>query len=98
LAAVDQRALNESVSVAIEGVSPDYPQIRWRVTRTGVERSFDGGQSWIRTASSPPPSIVALRVVNGLSASATTADGRTFSTTDGGTTWTPVQEKPPAAF
>ena len=96
--AVDQRALNNSVGVAIEGVSPEYPQIRWRFTDAGIERSFDAGQTWIRTASSPSPSIVSLRVVNGLSASATTADGRTFSTTDGGVTWTLVQEKPAAPF
>ena len=42
--------------------------------------------------------IVAIRAVDALSATVTTSDGRTLSTTDGGATWAPSQEKPAAPF
>jgi hypothetical protein len=92
-------ALNETVVVVIDSVSPGNPQIHWRSrSGTDVERSTDGGQTWIKTVSSPPGPITAIRAVDALNAAVTTSDGRTFSTTDGGTTWVPVQEKPPAPF
>jgi hypothetical protein len=92
-------ALNETVTAAIEGMSQDDPQIRWRSpSGVDVERSIDGGQTWTKTASNPPGPIAAIRVVDALNAAVTTSDGRTFSTTDGGATWVPMQEKPAAPF
>jgi hypothetical protein len=92
-------ALNETVTVVIEGASPDNSQVRWRsFSGTGVERSVDGGQTWTKTAASPPGTIKSIRVVDALNATITTSDGRLFVTTDGGAAWAPVQEKPPAPF
>jgi hypothetical protein len=94
-----RRALNETVKVVIEGASPDNPQVRWRsFSGNDVERSVDGGQTWTRTAASPPGTIKSIRVVDALNATITSSDGRSFVTTDGGATWAPVQEKPPAPF
>ena len=82
---------------AIEAAGTD-PLVRWRVVSgTDVERSTDGGQTWIKTAN-PRGRIVSIRDVDALRATVTTADGSVFATEDGGVVWTPVQEKPPAPF
>jgi photosystem II stability/assembly factor-like uncharacterized protein len=47
---------------------------------------------------SPPAPVVGIRDVDAMRATVTTSDGRTLSTTDGGATWAPVQEKPAAPF
>ncbi len=95
-ASVQRKALNKEA--VTDAVSPDSPLVRWRVlSGTEVERSTDGGKTWTRT-SKPPAPISSIRVVDTLTATVTTPDGRSFSTTDGGATWAPVQEKPPAPF
>jgi photosystem II stability/assembly factor-like uncharacterized protein len=72
--------------------------IRWRIVGgKDVERSTDGGLTWMQTAA-PPDRPVSIREVEELRATVTTADGRTFSTIDGGATWAPVQEEPAAPF
>jgi photosystem II stability/assembly factor-like uncharacterized protein len=82
---------------AIEAVGAD-PLVRWRVlARTDVERSTDGGRTWVKTASPRAP-IVSISDVDADRATVTTADGRTLSTTDGGATWAPAQGKPAAPF
>jgi len=89
-----------SRSAVIEAASAD-PLVLWRVLAgTAIERSTDAGKTWIKTAnpSSPADPLVAIRAEGALGAIVTTADGRTFSTTDGGATWKPVQENPPAPF
>ena len=100
----------------IESAAPDG-NIRWRVVGSvSVERSTDGGKTWVR-ASTPPgvgPAaapgqfaaraaaaeniLTAIQAVDAANASVTRSDGATFSTADGGVTWTRVQEKPPAPF
>lgn len=83
--------------------------IRWRVMGwTSVERSIDGGKTWIRTA--PPPgvsgnntpafsvSVVSVRAVDGLRATVTTSDGREFYTINGGLGWERLQGNSPAPF
>ncbi|HKY22735.1 MAG TPA: zf-HC2 domain-containing protein [Vicinamibacterales bacterium] len=97
IGATAQRRAFSKESV-FEAVSPTEPLVRWRVlSGTEIERSTDGGKSWART-SKPPAPISGIRVVDALSATVTTSDGRSFSTADGGATWTPVQEKPAAPF
>ncbi len=83
--------------------------IRWRVMGwTSVERSIDGGKTWIRTT--PPPgvsanntpafsvSVVSVRAVDAMRATVTTSDGREFYTTNGGLTWERLQGNSPAPF
>jgi len=83
---------------AMEAVAPDNPFVRWRVlSGTDIERSADGGKTWTST-SRPPVPISRVRAVDAFNAIVTTSDGRSFSTADGGATWVPVQEKPPAPF
>ena len=90
-----------------ESVSPSDPSARWRIVEaTVVERSVDGGKSWVR-AMAPPGvgasgaaalTILSITAVDAKSATVTTSGGTTYSTTDAGTTWTRVQEKPAAPF
>ena len=72
-------------------------RIRWRVINgTDVQRTTDGGQTWIN-ASAPPSPAISIRDVDALRATIATSNGGTFVTTDGGATWI-VQEKPAAPF
>jgi hypothetical protein len=97
-----------AASVTSEAISPVNQLVRWRVVdSTAVERSVDGGRTWTRTAriaevgTGKPDSlsIRGIRAVNDVTAIARTADGRDFTTSDGGRSWTPaVQEKPAAPF
>lgn len=98
-ATAQRRALNETVTVAVQGISATDPLIQWRsLTGVEIERSTDGGQNWTKTAVNPPGPVVTIQVINALNATVTTSDGKAFSTTDGGATWAPVQEKPAAPF
>jgi photosystem II stability/assembly factor-like uncharacterized protein len=90
----------------IQADTPD-PLVKWRVvTWMYVERSGDGGKTWLKTSpppavspdSSPAVTITAITAVDALNARVITSDGRTFSTTDGGVTWTQVQGNPAAPF
>jgi hypothetical protein len=95
----ESRATSESISVS-------NPLNRWRVeSSTAIERSADGGETWVKTVPLPVvpgrpagQAIVNVRAVDDLRALATTADGTAFYTTDGGLSWTRVQENSPAPF
>ena len=88
-------------------ISPSDPSARWRVTKAGtlLERSTDGGQTWTPIPRTPgvspgPPAVViaSIRAVDERRAVATTSDRREFYTTDGGASWTLVQENESAPF
>ncbi len=76
------------------------------VSSTAIERSTDGGETWMKTVPLPGvvpgrpagQAIVNVRAVDDLRALATIADGTAFYTTDGGLSWTRVQENSPAPF
>jgi hypothetical protein len=88
-------------------ISPTDPSALWRVATAGasIERSTDGGQTWAPTPrvpgvapGSPAVKMKAVRAVDARRAVATTSDGRQFYTTDGGASWTLVQEDQTAPF
>ena len=90
-----------------ESTSPADPLIRWRVIGwASVERSIDGGKTWIK-ASSPPGVtldttpmlwVVAIRAVDNLRGTVLTSDRTEFYTTNGGLSWVRVQENAVAPF
>ena len=104
-AAVMQRRMAFSPTV-IESATQDGV-IRWRVVGAlAVERSTDSGKTWVRVSTppgieadaQPARTVVAIQAIDAVRATVRTSDGRTLSTDNGGTTWVPVQEKPPAPF
>jgi hypothetical protein len=61
----------------------------WLVGRGGViEVSIDAGGMWRRIMSPEITDLSAVQATDARTASITTADGRMFSTSDGGATWT----------
>jgi hypothetical protein len=102
-----RRSALNSTTVSIESVAPSNPLVRWRVlTSMAVERSLDGGKTWMKTApppgvaqfSTPSVAVAGIRAVDGDRAVVRMSDGSASYTTDGGVSWTRVQENSPAPF
>ena len=102
-----QQSLAAAVPPSSESTSPNDPLIRWRVIGwTSVERSIDGGSTWIKTTQPPgvtPDSapmlwIVSVRAVDNMRGTILTSDRREFYTINGGMTWERVQENSVAPF
>jgi hypothetical protein len=70
------------------GAAPS-PSVCWLVGRGGVVLLTVDGRTWRRVAFPEMTDLSAVRATDARSASVSTLDGRTFSTTDGGTTWVP---------
>jgi photosystem II stability/assembly factor-like uncharacterized protein len=90
----------------LESSVPANRFVRWRVLgRRSIERSVDGGVTWIRTAvpdvvsaGTSPVTIINVLAIDPQTARITTSTGSVFSTSDAGATWMSVQEKPVAPF
>jgi hypothetical protein len=68
------------------GAAP-APTICWLVGPGGVVLVSRDGRTWERVAFPETIDLTAILAVDGSNATATAADGRVFSTTDGGKTW-----------
>jgi len=108
LTALQRQALAGVVPTS-ESTALTNSLIRWRVMDwISVERSIDGGKTWIKTAQPPgvaandtpafAVSVVSVRAVDALRATVTTSDGREFYTTNGGLAWERLQGNSPAPF
>jgi hypothetical protein len=69
------------------GVSPS-PLVCWLVGPGGVVLLSTDGRSWKRVGFPEAVRLVAVRAIDGQTATVTAADGREFVTQDGGQTWT----------
>ena len=98
-AATAQRsALSSATVLTSESPAPGNPLIRWRIlANTLLERSRDGGKSWTRT-NGPAQNLAAVRAVDADRAVVRTSDKAEFYTTNGGQSWTRVQENSAAPF
>ena len=100
---VVQRSTNggarwEAVSTGVAtpltaGAAPSV-SVCWLVGRGGVVLLSTDGRTWRRVAFPETSDLSAVQATGARAASVSTADGRTFSTTDGGVTWArrPLQE------
>jgi photosystem II stability/assembly factor-like uncharacterized protein len=83
----------------IAGASPS-PVVCWIVGAAGTVLKSTDGRTWQHLPAPDPSDLLAVTARDANTATVTTADGRSFSTTDGGLTWSsiPLQENPPAPF
>ena len=102
-----QRSAFSAAAAPAESVVASNPLIRWRaIAPASIERSTDGGKTWTRAAALPGVapnataalSVVAVRGVDADRAVVGTSDGRELYTTNGGLSWTRVQENSKAPF
>ena len=70
------------------GVSPS-PSVCWLVGPGGIVLLSTDGRSWQALPFVDKIDLVSVRASDEKSATVTAAGGRTFTTTDGGLTWTP---------
>jgi hypothetical protein len=75
------------VSVALTAGSSPMPSVCWLVGSGGTVLVTVDGRTWRRVAFPEAVELIAVRATDAQSATVTTADGRTFSTVDGGATW-----------
>jgi hypothetical protein len=68
------------------GAAPS-PSVCWLVGRAGVVLLSTDALNWRRVAFPEVTDLSAIQATDARTASVSTADGRTFSTTDGGATW-----------
>jgi hypothetical protein len=75
------------------GAAPSA-SVCWLVGRGGIVLLSTDGRGWRRVAFPETTDLSAVRATDARTASVSTADGRTFSTIDGGVTWVrrPLQE------
>jgi photosystem II stability/assembly factor-like uncharacterized protein len=75
------------------GAAPS-PLVCWVVGRGGVVLLSTDGRSWRRVAFPEATDLSTVRARDARAAAVSTADGRTFSTTDAGVTWVarPLQD------
>lgn len=82
------------VAAGLTAVAAPSASVCWVVGRGGVVLLSTDGRSWRRVPFPETADLSAVQARDARSASVSTADGRTFSTTDGGVTWArrPLQE------
>jgi len=68
------------------GAAPT-PTVCWLVGGAGAVLVSRDGQTWQRVSLPEATDLTGIAAIDGLNATATAADGRAFSTTDGGVTW-----------
>ena len=76
------------VSAELSAGSAPLGAVCWLVGQAGVVLLTTDGISWTRVPFPQPVDLAAVTARDGRSASVTTADGRIFTTTDAGATWT----------
>jgi len=70
----------------VSGASPS-PAICWVVGRGGVVLRSTDGATWQRVGLADAIDLIAIRASDAANATVTAANGRTFTTADGGKTW-----------
>jgi hypothetical protein len=76
------------VSVTLAAGASPLPSVCWLVGPGGIVLLQTDGRSWRRIAFPEPTDLASIRASDERTATVTTADGRMFSTADGGVTWT----------
>ena len=88
-------AVPTGVASALTAGAAPSASVCWLVGRAGVVLLSTDGLNWRRVAFPEVTDLSAIQATDARTASVSTADGRTFSTTDGGATWV---RRPPQDF
>jgi hypothetical protein len=85
--------------VVIAGSAPSR-DVLWIVGAAGAVLLTTDGGTWRSLQFPERTDLAAVTAIDARTATVTASDGRRFSTTDGGTTWSrpPLQESPAAPF
>jgi hypothetical protein len=75
------------VTTNLSAGSASSPWVCWVVGRQGVVLLSTDGVRWRRVVFPEPADLSAVRATDARTATVSTVDGRTFVTTDGGTSW-----------
>lgn len=86
------------VAVRLTAGSSPAPSVCWAVGDGGLVVLSTDGAAWHRLTFPEAVDLVAVQARDEKAATVRTADGRRFSTTDGGLTWSAPQEFPAAPF
>jgi hypothetical protein len=81
------QAQSTGVGVTLTAGAAPSPTICWLVGPGGIVLLSTDGRSWKRVAFPEATDLSSVRATDDKNATVTTADGRLFSTTDGGVTW-----------
>jgi Photosynthesis system II assembly factor YCF48 len=81
---------NTGVSQTLSAGASPSPSVCWLVGPGGMVLLSTDGRSWKRVAFPEAVPLAAVRATDAETATVTTADGREFTTADGGRTWTKV--------
>ena len=87
--------VSTGVTAALTAFAAPSPSVCWVVGRSGVVLLSTDGTDWRQLPFPETTDLSAIEAADASRASVSTADGRTFDTTDGGVTWVvrrPVQE------
>ncbi len=85
----DWDAVPTGVAAVLTAGAAPSTDVCWVVGRGGVVLLSIDGRSWRRVAFPEITDLSAVQATDARTASVSTADGRTFSTSDGGLTWVP---------
>lgn len=80
-------ALPTDITAQLTASAAPSESVCWVVGRGGVVMLTTDGRTWRRVAFPEITDLSAVRATDARTASVTTADGRMFSTSDGGVTW-----------
>ena len=87
--------MSTGVTAALTAFAAPSPSVCWVVGRGGVVLLSTDGTDWRQLPCPETTDLSAIEAADARRASVSTADGRTFDTTDAGVTWVvrrPVQE------
>ena len=82
------QAQSTGVTVTLTAGAAPAPTICWLVGPGGIVLLSTDGRSWQRITFPEATGLSQIRATDDKNATVTTTDGRVFSTTDGGRTWT----------
>lgn len=75
----------------VTALSSDAGAVVWAVGRAGLVLRTTDGTSWVRVAAPAAADLIEVRATDARTATVRAADGRAWSTTDGGSTWAVVR-------